>query len=60
MFLVSLRRKMVEVLKSSTHHRLALLGEKIEEFKSSLREFERGLEEEYYQSEPDEQMEVDE
>lgn len=38
---------MVEVLKSSQHERLVLLGEKIEEFKNSLKEFERSLEEEY-------------
>jgi len=42
---------MVAALKQSGHDRLALLGTKIEEFKSSLREFERSLEEEYDLSE---------
>lgn len=38
---------MVIALKGSQHERLILLGEKIEQFKSSLREFEKRLQEEY-------------
>ncbi|EAR83336.2 hypothetical protein TTHERM_00947630 (macronuclear) [Tetrahymena thermophila SB210] len=40
-------KEMVDALKVSQHERLVLLGQKIEEFKSSLREFEQRLQEEY-------------